>query len=70
MVVYDAFGMIPAPSDRDTEREIDRYRDIVAGRSRGLGGESYYGYRDDLLGEVASAIERFGCPPSRRGYGW
>ena len=62
MVVFDAFGMIPPPSDRDTEREINRYRDIVDGKSRGLGGETYYGYRGDLLGEVAASFERFGIP--------
>jgi hypothetical protein len=67
MFVYDAFGMIPPPSDKDTEREVRRYRAIVAGESRGLGGDVYYGYRDNLLAEVTESFGRFGLPPERSG---
>ncbi|UMG93064.1 TylF/MycF family methyltransferase [Nocardioides sp. TF02-7] len=67
MVVYDAFGMIPPPSDKDSEQEVARYAEIAAGRSRGVGGDTYYGYREDLLGEVTASFERFGLPPARSG---
>lgn len=62
MRVYDAFGMIPPPGEKDTDRERARYEQIVAGASRGLGQETYYGYREDLLGEVTASFARFGLP--------
>jgi asparagine synthase (glutamine-hydrolysing) len=59
---YDVFGMIPAPSERDDPKSHARYRTIASGESRGLGGETYYGYRHDLYGQVAAAFERHGLP--------
>jgi asparagine synthase (glutamine-hydrolysing) len=64
MKVYDVFGMIPAPSDRDGEDVRKRYVDIAAGRSGGLRGDTYYGYRDDLYAEVTDAFTRHGLTPS------
>jgi hypothetical protein len=60
--VYDAFTMIPPPSDKDGTEVHRRYQTIVSGRARGPGGETYYGYRDDLLGEVTASFERYGLP--------
>ena len=48
MKIYDVFGMIPPPSDKDGADIHRRYEIITSGASRGVGGETYYGYRDDL----------------------
>jgi asparagine synthase (glutamine-hydrolysing) len=58
--VYDVFGMIPAPSKEDSPDVHDRYRTIVEGKSEGLGGELYYGYRENLYDVVAANFQRFG----------
>ncbi|GAA4838063.1 hypothetical protein GCM10023221_14340 [Luteimicrobium xylanilyticum] len=60
MVVYDVFGIIPAPSDRDGGDVHERYETIVGGRAHGPGGELYYGYRNDLYGEVVDSFVRLG----------
>jgi hypothetical protein len=52
MKVFDVFGMIPPPGERDGADVHKRYATIAAGASKGIGGETYYGYRDDLLAEV------------------
>lgn len=62
MRAYDAFDMIPPPTDKDGEDVHKRYAKIVSGQSNGIGGTTYYGYRDDLLGEVKSSFERYGVP--------
>ncbi len=58
--VYDAFGMIPPPSERDGADVHERYEEIRSGQSKGLGGDTYYGYRDDLLGDVTRSFEAYG----------
>jgi hypothetical protein len=65
LAAYDTFGMIPPPSDRDDSDVQDRYAVIAAGESKGIGGDTYYGYRDDLLSEVRSSFEDLGLPPER-----
>lgn len=63
MKVFDVFGTIPPPSAADGEEVAARYADIVAGKSTGPGeGVEYYGYRDDLLGEVRASFTRYGVP--------
>lgn len=57
---YDVFARIPAPSEADGEDAHARFAKIAAGESRGLGGETYYGYRTDLLSEVTESFRRFG----------
>src|SRR5829696_3465033 len=52
MKVYDVFGMIPAPGEHDGADVHERYAKIAAGDATGPGGETYYGYRDDLYHEV------------------
>lgn len=59
---YDVFEMIPPPSERDAPDAHRRYETIRSGRSEGLGGTTYYGYVDDLLGDVRRAFERHGLP--------
>lgn len=60
--VYDVFGMIPPPTEEDGEDVARRYATIAEGRARGHGDDVYYGYRDDLLGEVRASFERHGVP--------
>ena len=59
---YDVFGQIPPPSPRDPADVHARYAEIAAGRSRGIGGDTYYGYVDDLFGQVVASFERHGVP--------
>jgi predicted O-methyltransferase YrrM len=66
MKVYDVFGMIPPPTEQDGPDVHERYAKITGGEARGPGGETYYGYRDDLLGEVTASFERHGVPVVER----
>lgn len=63
MKAYDAFGMIPPPTDEDGEDVRRRYEKIRRGESKGIGGDTYYGYREDLLAEVRDAFTDFGLAP-------
>jgi hypothetical protein len=58
--IYDVFGMIPAPSEKDGDDVHQRYETIKSGRSKGLGDQKYYGYEDDLYHKVVSNFERNG----------
>ena len=58
MKVYDVFGMIPPPTEQDGADVHRRYARIAAGEARGPGGDTYYGYRDDLYQEVTDAFAR------------
>ncbi|MBK8446707.1 MAG: class I SAM-dependent methyltransferase [Micropruina sp.] len=60
MKVYDVFGMIPPPSDKDGADVHRRYERITSGQARG--GEEYYGYRDNLYDEVTNSFAEFGVP--------
>jgi len=62
MKVYDVFGMIPPPGEHDGADVHERYAKIAAGDARGVGGETYYGYRDDLYDEVTESFARLGVP--------
>jgi lipopolysaccharide biosynthesis glycosyltransferase len=62
MKVYDIFGTIPPPDEKDGEDVHRRYATIVSGRSKGIGGETYYGYRDDLLAAVTDSFARYDLP--------
>lgn len=61
--VYDVFGMIPAPTERDTPDVHARYRSIADGKSKGIGGDPYYGYVEDLYRVVQENLEHFGIRP-------
>ncbi len=63
MRVYDVFGMIPPPSEHDGDDVARRYAAIQAGAAKGTGGETYYGYRDDLHGEVTRSFVEHGLTP-------
>lgn len=58
--VYDVFGMIPPPTAEDPQDVHQRYREIAAGKSKGLGGDEYYGYQTNLYEAVASNLNDFG----------
>jgi Macrocin-O-methyltransferase (TylF) len=64
MKVYDVFGTIPPPGERDGPDVHRRYATIAAGDARGVGGDTYYGYRDDLYREVSDSFDRLGVPPA------
>ncbi len=58
---FDVFGLIPPPdSDKDGSVAQERYSIIASGSSKGIKGDVYYGYRDDLIGEVAGSFKRHG----------
>lgn len=59
---YDVFATIPPPGERDDEHSHERYAVIASGRSEGIGGEEYYGYRPDLYAEVSQTFAEFGMP--------
>jgi len=60
---FDVFGMIPPPtSDKDEADAKSRYETIASGASVGIGGNKYYGYRDDLYGDVCRAMTAHGVP--------
>ena len=61
--LYDVFGTIPPPTDADGEAAARRFEEISAGRSAGIGGDVYYGYRDDLVDEVRAEFCRAGLDP-------
>ncbi len=60
MRVYDVFGMIPPPSAEDGPDVHRRYAAITEGTSKGILGDTYYGYRQDLKAEVTDAFSRRG----------
>ncbi len=65
LMVYDVFGMIPPPSDKDGDDVHRRYRRIKSGNARG--GQEYYGYRDNLYEEVKASFAEFGLPVEQSG---
>lgn len=58
-LVYDIFGMIPSPSNRDGNDVLERYKVIKEGNSAGLKGETYYGYQDNLLNKVKANFKDY-----------
>ncbi|MEZ4701503.1 MAG: TylF/MycF/NovP-related O-methyltransferase [Rhodothermales bacterium] len=62
--VYDVFGMIPPPSEADGQDVHERYEVIKEGKAKGLGGDVYYGYRDDLYDAVHASFGALGYPPA------
>ncbi len=58
--IYDVFAMIPPPTGNDPPSVHDRYQAIAAGRSKGIGGDRYYGYVDNLYEVVQANLARMG----------
>lgn len=61
-VGYDVFGMIPAPSEKDSVRSRERYETIRSGQSQGIRGAPYYGYVSDLQSVVKANFAAFDLP--------
>ncbi|TLG71422.1 TylF/MycF/NovP-related O-methyltransferase [Methylocystis sp. B8] len=58
---FDVFGMIPPPtSEKDDAKSKLRYEVISSGKSRGINGDTYYGYKKDLFNEVVDSFARHG----------
>ncbi len=62
MLVYDVFDMIPPPGSKDGDDVHQRYAVIAEGGASGPQGDLYYGYHDDLHGEVRDSFARLGVP--------
>jgi len=60
LYIYDVFGMIPAPTAKDTPDVHDRYKTIAEGKSKGIGGDEYYGYKENLYDIVQYNLKSFG----------
>lgn len=61
---FDVFAMIPPPaSEKDDAKSKARYETIASGQSKGIGGDQYYGYRDNLYDEVCASFRRHGLTP-------
>lgn len=60
---FDVFEMIPPPeSEKDGSRAKERYETIASGQSEGIGGDTYYGYVDNLIEKVEGSFAEFGVP--------
>lgn len=66
LFVHDVFGMIPPPSDDDGEDVHARYRTIASGKAKGLGGDLYYGYQENLRLRVAENFAECGIDLRKR----
>ena len=60
MAVYDVFGMIPPPTEKDGPDVHERYAAIIAGAAEGVDGTSYYGYEADLYTQVCRSFAKHG----------
>jgi asparagine synthase (glutamine-hydrolysing) len=63
--VYDVFDMIPPPTEEDGDDVQKRYTAIQQGESKGLGGDMYYGYQNNLYEKVADNLRHFGIEGER-----
>lgn len=62
LFVHDVFAMIPPPGPEDGPDVVARFAEIASGGATGIGGDPYYGYRDDLLEHVQANFAQFGMP--------
>lgn len=65
LLVFDVFGMIPPPSERDGADVLERYVEIKAGTSKGIQDDPYYGYDPGLLSTVEGNFRSFGIDLAR-----
>jgi Macrocin-O-methyltransferase (TylF)/Polysaccharide pyruvyl transferase len=63
---FDGFAMIPPPSQADGDLARDRYEVIAAGRASGIGGDTYYGYLENLYDVVVANFALFGLEIDQR----
>jgi len=62
LYVYDMFGMIPPPSDKDGKAEHERYEVIRSGKAEVFGGNTYYGYEEHLIARVIENFRKHNLP--------
>lgn len=60
--VYDVFGMIPPPGEKDDPDVHERYQEIKSGASKGIDDDPYYGYEENLYDKVKDSFARFELP--------
>lgn len=60
--IFDVFDTIPPPSEKDGHDVQARYELIVRGESKGIGGDTYYGYQADLRRRVERTFAAHGLP--------
>jgi asparagine synthase (glutamine-hydrolysing) len=64
---FDVFAQIPPPtSEKDDEKSRSRYATIDSGGSKGIRGDEYYGYREDLVEHVSESFALYGIPVDGR----
>lgn len=63
LFVYDVFGMIPPPSEKDDQDVQERYKTIASGSSQGIGKDKYYGYEENLYDKVYQSLIEFKVEP-------
>jgi O-methyltransferase len=59
---FDLFGQIPPPGPQDPPEAHARHAQITTGRSQGLNGKPYYGYVEDLQGQVSRVLHQHDTP--------
>lgn len=64
LAIYDVFGMIPPPGEKDDSDVHERYETIAKGESKGIAGEAYYGYENELFEKVNQSFTQNGVPTS------
>jgi len=62
LFLYDVFATIPPPSKDDGPEVHERYQTIRTGMAKGIGGDTYYGYVDNLYEKVKGAFSELGFP--------
>lgn len=60
--IYDVFDIIPPPSEKDGNDVQKRYNDIISRSSKGINGEEYYGYLDNLHEKVIDTFQKYNLP--------
>ena len=58
--IYDVFGVIPPPSEKDGVDVHQRYKQIIEHKSKGIGNQKYYGYEENLLNKVKLNFKKYG----------
>lgn len=59
LYIYDVFGMIPPPSEKDEKDAHQRYEVIKSGTSKGVRSGVYYGYVNNLYEKVQNTFKEF-----------
>jgi hypothetical protein len=60
--LFDTFGLIPPPSNKDAADVHRRYETITRGEATGIGGDVYYGYQPNLQQRVTNTFARYRLP--------